>query len=379
MKKLLASATLTISVAAVSFASASGCSSDDGHGEAMSGMQMDGGMHADAMGPTHGGMGTAPSSVAVAPVTGDALFVVNGGDSSVSVIDPRTNAVVSTIRLQDAAYPHHIYASHDRTRVAVAVPGMDLSGGHTGGYAGMKGAVLVLDSKTGATKASILLDGMNHNAAFSPDDGEIWTTQMSMAGKVLVLDATTLATKSTIAVGDMPAEVTFSVDGKLAFVANGMSNDVSIIDVATKAVTGTVAVGEDPVIPSPGADGKVYVDCEMGKSVSVIDPTTKMVNFTYNLGFTPGMARPIPGRQELFVTNGDSGKLAVKMLGMDMPVGETATGAGAHGIELAPDGLTAFVSNQEAGNVAVVDVATRTITATIPVGSKPNGLVYVRR
>jgi len=39
-----------------------------------------------------------------------------------------------------------------------------------------------------------------------------------------VLDATTLATKQTITVGDMAAEISFSKDGKYAFVANGMSN-----------------------------------------------------------------------------------------------------------------------------------------------------------
>ena len=66
------------------------------------------------------------------------------------------------------------------------------------------------------------LDAPNHNAAFSPDGSEIWTAQLLDEGTVLVLDASTLETKQTIRVGKIPAEVTFTPDGKYAFVANAV-------------------------------------------------------------------------------------------------------------------------------------------------------------
>ena len=172
----------------------------------------------------------APSSTPITAVSVDAVYVVNGESSSISVIDAASRAVLGTIALQNVSYPHHINLSPDRSKLLVGVPGMDFSMGHNGGMAGMQGAVMVLDATTGATVAARQLDAMNHNAIFSPDGTEVWTALMSDPGSVLVLDPKTLATKQTIGVGSMPAEVTFSKDGKLAFVANGMSNNVTIID-----------------------------------------------------------------------------------------------------------------------------------------------------
>ncbi len=343
----------------------------------MRGMNMDGGMNMDAA--PGASQRPLPNSIAISAVTEDALFVVNGGDNTVSVIDPVQQRVVGTIALRNAKFPHHIYASQDQKRLAVAVPGMDMSGGHHGGMAGMRGAVMVLDAATGATTASRFLDAMNHNAAFSPDNTEIWTSQMVMGGSVLVLDAQTLATKSSIRVGDMPAEVTFSVDRKQAFVANGMSNNVTVIDVATKLVVATVATGKDPVLASPGSDGRVYVDCETSKSVSVLDPVTQSVALTYDLRFTPGMAKVLPDGSGLVVTNVDDGKLVFYAVGADTKTGEVETGAGAHGIEFSRDGTTAYVTNQLANSVSLVDLRSRAVTATIPVGKKPNGLVFRKK
>lgn len=119
-------------------------------------------------GGDHGGHttpGTEPRSTAIAAVTGDAVYVVNGEDSSISVVEPSDGKVLGTIALQNVAYPHHIYLSPDRSKLAVAVPGHDLSGGHSataqgggehGGHSGTAtqaggGAVLVLDASTGAT------------------------------------------------------------------------------------------------------------------------------------------------------------------------------------------------------------------------------------
>src|SRR5262249_24108026 len=86
-----------------------------------------------------------PSSVPVSPIAGDAVFVVNGGDQSISVVGPASASVVSTIQLENVMFPHHIYLSPDRSKLAVADPGMDMSGGHHGGNHDMQGAVLILD------------------------------------------------------------------------------------------------------------------------------------------------------------------------------------------------------------------------------------------
>jgi YVTN family beta-propeller protein len=116
----------------------------------------------------------------------------------------------------------------------------------------MKGRVLVVNAKTGVMTTNQQTPVINHNAIFSPDGTEIWTSQMTDAGKVLVYDAGTMALKKTIEVGMEPAEITMSADKQYAFVANGKSNSVTAIRLSDKTVAKTITVGEDPVGASPG-------------------------------------------------------------------------------------------------------------------------------
>ena len=324
----------------------------------------------------HGDLGN-PSSVPIDPIDYDALFVTNGGDNSLTVINTSTNEVRGTIALKNVAYPHHMSLSQDRSRLALAVPGKDLSAGHGGGgHAEMGGALLLLDASTGETMVGRRLEMSNHNAIFSPDGKEIWTSQMAMSsGTVLVLNAATLEIAYSINVGNMPSEVSFSSDGKYAFAANGMSDNVTVIDAASKQVIKNVPVGSGPVGAWTGSNNMMYVDNEAGKSLTAIDAATLEVVRTYDLGFTPGMAATLPN-QELWVTNTDNGKVAFYSMTSDSKLGELATGAGAHGLTFTSDGAKAYVSNQAAGTVSVIDVPTHTITASVSVGSKPNGLVF---
>ncbi len=322
-----------------------------------------------------------PSSVPIPAIAFDALYVVNGDDGTISVLDAATSQVAATIALENADYPHHIYLSPDRSRLAVAVPGTDLSGGHAGGGGhgghGGGGSALVLDAHTGETLVARRFDDANHNAIFSPDGAELWTAQ-SGAGTVLVLDAATLSTRASIPVGAAPAEVTLSLDGKLAFVANGGSDDVTVVDVRDRTVAKTIAVGDNPVGAWLGNDGVMYVDNEVGKTLSAIDVGALAVVRTYELGFTPAYAATAPGG-ELWVTDTDAGRLVFYQAGSTVKTGETATGAGAHAIVFSADGKTAYVSNQSAGTVSVLDVATRSVVKTVTVGAKPNGMVFRSR
>ena len=318
-----------------------------------------------------------------------AAYVVNAEGNSLSVIDLAGQQVKETISFVDASmtgmnmgnmimWPHHIYLSPDGSKLGIGVPGMDLSAGHTGGTTGMNGRVLVVNPVTGQTAQNQQTPVMNHNAVFSPDGTEIWTSQMDMTGKVLVYDAGTMALKNTITVGMEPAEVTMSSNGQYAFVANGMSNSVSVIKVSDKSVAKTIAVGQDPVGAWPGTDGKMYVDNEVGQSISVIDVNTLSVVETVKLDFTPGYAAYHPTRNELWVSQAGTGNKVVifeRMNGSWMKMGEVMTGLDAHAIAFTKDGATAYITNQGAATVSVLDVAKRIKTKDIAVGKKPNGIV----
>lgn len=91
-----------------------------------------------------------------------AAYVVNGESSTISVIKLSTNTVTDSINLMGSGgsmimWPHHIYhqQSGGEHHLAIGVPGMDLSAGHTGGMPGMKGMVVVMNAVTGAKRKTL--------------------------------------------------------------------------------------------------------------------------------------------------------------------------------------------------------------------------------
>ena len=321
-----------------------------------------------------------PRTQPIEPIDHDALFVVNGADDSISVIDTATRSVVGTIELVNGRFPHHINLSPDRSTLVLAVPGADFSGGHGGGHSshGAAGALLHLDALTGTTLDATALDAPNHNGVFSSNGLEIWTSQMVENGKVLVLDANTLQIAQTLPAGGSPAEITFSPDGRFAFAANTSTSDVTVYDASTKAVVATVPVGQDPVGAWAGRNNVMYVDNEASKSLTAIDARSHAVLRTYQLGFTPAMAAVAPNG-ELWVTDTEGGKVVRYATDADIRLGEIVTGAGAHAIAFSSDDRFGYITNQDAGSVSVIDVTSRAVVSTITVGSKPNGMVFRRR
>lgn len=317
-----------------------------------------------------------------------AAYVVNGGSSSISVIKLSDNTVTATIDLTKMSmsgmsgmatgvtWPHHIYLNPSKTQLSIGVPGMDLSGGHSGGMMGMPGKIAIVDAINGTITKTIDLPVSNHNAVFSPNGTEIWTAQMQDMGTVLVYDASSYTLKNTIDVKMQPAEVTFSSDGTMAFVANGGSDTVTVINVSNKTVMGQVKVGDDPVGAWTGADGNMYVDNEAGQSITVIKVSDMSVVTTISLGFMPGMAAYNNAMSELWVSDPDNGKIHwyTKSGTTYTHVGEFLTGAGAHAIAFNANGMTAYITNQAAGSVSVADVMNHNETKEISVGTKPNGI-----
>ena len=72
-----------------------------------------------------------------------AAYVVNGTSSTLSIINLNTNEVANLIQLTDDVsgmthngggkflqYPHHVYLNPAKNQIAIAAPGIDLSGGH---------------------------------------------------------------------------------------------------------------------------------------------------------------------------------------------------------------------------------------------------------
>jgi YVTN family beta-propeller protein len=306
-----------------------------------------------------------------------AAYVVNGLDNNISVIQLSTNKVTEKIGLKNAVAPHHISLSPDKKLLAVAITSTDLSGGH-GGHGGSGNyKVLILDAKTGLITKTIDLPKMPHNGAFNTAGTELWIGQADAnIGTVLIYNITDWSLKQSIVVGKNPSEVTFSNDGAFAFVANTGSASVTVIKADTKSVKATLSVGTDPVGAWPATNGKMYVDNETSKTISVIDVASTTVTETVNLGFKPGYAAYHNTLGELWVTDATDGKVVIYQRSGNSWVkkAEVATGADAHAIAFSADQNLAYITNQGANTVTVLNTTTYAKVQVIPVGKMPNGL-----
>jgi len=309
-----------------------------------------------------------------------AAYVVNGESNNIEVINLNDLNQKEQMSLNGAKFPHHINLSPDQSKLAVAITSTDLSAGHdmsgSGGMSSFK--VMVLNSYTGKIEKEIMLSKMPHNGVFNTTGSELWIAQEDEnQSQVLVYNTGNWKLKNTILVAKGLSEVTFSQDGTKVFAANTMDATVSIIDPTTKTVLKTVPVGKDPVGAWPAANGHVYADNETDQTVTEIAVANGNVTETITLGFKPGYVAYHPGQQELWVSDATNGKIVYykEINGQWVLQGNIPTGADAHAIAFSKDGTTAYVTNQGAGTVSVIKVADHAVTATIPVGKKPNGLV----
>lgn len=310
-----------------------------------------------------------------------AAFVVNGGSGNLSVIRMQDYVLTETIGLNGATFPHHIYLNPSKTKLAVAITGKDLSGGH-GGHGevipGLK--IQIIDAVSGQIEKEIPLGKMPHNGIFHPGGTELWLGQADdVKSKVLVYRTTDWSLQNTIEVGKGVSEITFSANGSLAFACNTDENSVSIIDAATKTVLQTLPTGAKPVGAWPGTGSNMFVDNEEGQSVTELLITDSVrLGSSIALGFKPGYAAWNTASEELWVSDASNGRVVFykKAAGSEWTqTGSTLTGADAHAIAFSDDFKTAWITNQGAGTVSVLDANSHSVLKTIAVGQKPNGIV----
>lgn len=308
-----------------------------------------------------------------------AIYVVNGASNNLSVIRLSDHVFSETITLNGGMFPHHIYLNPAKTKLAVAITNTDLSAGHSGHGAATDGfKVQIINVITGVIEKEIALSKLPHNAIFNKAGTELWIGQVDdVQSQILVYKTNDWTLQNTIKVGKGLSEITFSFDGSTAFACNTTDGTVSIIDVVTKSIHHTLPVGQGPVGAWSASNGNMYVDNEMSQTISEVSVTDMSVKQTIILNYKPGYVAYSEHPEELWVSDATNGKIVYyKLVGaVWTPQGNIITGADAHAIVFKDDGSTAYVTNQGAGTVSVIDLSIHKVSKTITVGTKPNGLV----
>jgi YVTN family beta-propeller protein len=163
----------------------------------------------------------------------------------------------------------------------------------------------------------------------------------------------------------------------IGFTSNGREDTSSVFDLKTLKVSEKIKTAEGPdAIVYDAASGNVYTMNGRGKSASVIDPKTRKVIATIPLSGKPETPMP-DGKGRMYINIEDKNTIAVvdtkankvvaewPLAGCDEPSGLD--------MDLSEGTLFAACGNKV---MAIVEVKTGKLIATIPTGDGSDGLAY---
>lgn len=193
---------------------------------------------------------------------GTLLYVVNENDSSVTVIDVASSRIVKKIEV--GTEPETAVASPDGRWVAVSNE--------------TSNDVHLIDTATQAVVKKIPVPKNPRGMRFTADSRRLYVAS-EQAHVVSIVNVDTLSVeKSAPTGGSRPVDVTFSRDGKRAWVSHGESGDVRVLDPSTLSVLATIAVGPRAWWTALTPDGsRLYVTVGRAGEVAVIDTAAGQV------------------------------------------------------------------------------------------------------
>lgn len=306
--------------------------------------------------------------------------VTNGGENSIQVIDLSTLEVKNTIFLnsQSGTFVHHIYADQGFNQFALAVPFFDFSNGHSALHTSSpKGQIQLINANTGQLELNIEVPFANHNAVFSSDGSEVWTTTVSHSGKVYVYDVKSGKQLTEIPVGADPSEVIFAQNGQLALTVAEESSFLTIIDTKQKQIIKEVKVDPNPSIVWPGYDqNSVFVVNGNRKSLNVVDLIQQKVVDYIDFDFVPGFSIFNFDKKNVWVCNPAANKIMVySKTDTWKVIKQINTDADPHQIKFFDSNNKAMVVNQKDNTAQIIDTNSFSILKTIQLGQKPNGIL----
>ena len=293
------------------------------------------------------------------------VYVPNGKDNTVSVIDPVTRRVLRTFKVDRE--PQHVVPSHDLKTLWVASD---------------KGrqSVTPINPRTGRVGQAVPTPDP-YNLYFTPD-GLHAVVVAENSQRLDFVNPQTMQPQFSIPVPCRGINhMDFSVSGQSVIAACEFSGDVLHIDFKSRAVLGSLHIGGMPQDVKLSPDGQVYYVADMMRGGAyLIDGRGKVPR---KLGFIPtgkGTHGLYPSRDatRLFISNRGEGSVSVLNFATRQLVAKwRIPGGGSPDMgSVSPDGKELWLSGRYDDVVYVFGTRTGKLLATIKVGKGPHGLTY---
>jgi YVTN family beta-propeller protein len=294
-----------------------------------------------------------------AAAAGPKAYVGNFRDSTVSVIDTGTDAVVATVPV--AAGPHGMGVTPDGRFVYVSGDGSS--------------EVSVIEAASDRVTRTINVGKTPHGVAVAPD-GRLLLVGVYGEDKVAFIDT---ATQQVVASVPVPKPHTIAIrpDGKIAYVASQEPGKFAlvVVDLGARTVARTIALEKTPRDLEFGYDGKaLYFTLAGVNAVQVLDPASDKIVAEIATGASPHIANVFRGAPAGTVVVQGPGELMLFNPATHAAVRSIAVGKQPHWVAASGDGRNAYVTNEGSNDVTVVDLASGQ-TKSIAVGNAPRKVV----
>jgi YVTN family beta-propeller protein len=214
--------------------------------------------------------------------------------------------------------------------------------------------------------------------------GETILVAHKWADSVGIYDAGSGQSIAVIPVGKKPHELALSPDLRLAYVTNyGLDlytetapggNTLSIVDLKLRQTIGEIDLGKfrRPHGIERGASGKLYVTCDLPPSLVVVDPLTRRILRSIDVGQAlPHMVALTEREDKAYTVNSGAGTVTAIDLRAGKAVKHIRIDGVPMGLALSPDGRRVYAANRTGDAVAVIDTRRDQLITKIQIPGQP--------
>src|SRR5690349_5240810 len=303
------------------------------------------------------------------------IYVANSDDNKVTVIDPASDKVVGQIAV--SPNPHGIEPSPDGARFYVSSESKDV--------------LDVVDRKSGQIIRKVPIGTRPNNVAITRDGKRVY---ICIRGEswVDVVDTASLEKVKSVPVGRAPHNVYCTPDGKWMLATSLGDQKLTAINIKTEEAEFAIPVGgvPRPVAIEPGAGGapaRLFVQLSELHGFAVVDFASRQVTGRILLPDAREGAKPLipqtfshgigvaPDGKTLWVTSLLDNSVSVFSLPDLKRLATIPVGDGPDWLTFTPDSRLCYVSNAGSDSVSVIDMPLFRELTRIPVGKVPKRII----
>lgn len=230
--------------------------------------------------------------------------------------------------------------------------------------------------------AVILLQGVPQDWALTADHLNLVVTMPELS-KVAIVDLDSFQVESNIDVRGTPRRVIIQPDGRYAWVEiesqNNRESGVAVIDVVTQSLVSQISTGEGIHNLSFSLDGNLAFIINSGAgSLTIVDTSSLDIVKELYVGKSPASIGVSAVSGHIYVTDKESGSILIVDSEQFEEIGRMIAEPGLDAVGISPDGKWGFAINPDRQQVFVFEADKNRITHSVPLKGVPDQIFFTK-